>query len=96
MAFRIEQRGSAVRFAVRVQPRAARSELAGEHGGALRVRVAAPPVEGEANKELVRFLAAALGVPRSAVRIVAGQTAREKRVEVEGVSAADVARKLAG
>jgi len=92
MNLRIEERGGAVRIPVRAQPRASRSEIAGEHDGALRVRLAAPPVEGAANDELVRLLARVLGVPRSAVRIVAGERGRTKIVEVEGVDAATALR----
>jgi len=96
MAIRFEQRGDAVRIPVRAQPRASRSELAGEYDGALKVRLAAPPVEGAANEELVRFLARLLGVPKSAVRVVSGETGRNKMVEVEGVAVDDVARVLGG
>ena len=74
----------ALTFAVRVVPRAARSEVVGAHDGALRVRVAAPPVEGAANEELRRTLARALGVPLRAVEIVRGQTAKTKQVRVTG------------
>ena len=59
-------------FKVQVVPRASRSEIVGEHNGALRVRIAAPPVDGAANEELVRLLARALRVPRSAVEITRG------------------------
>jgi len=90
----IEERGGTIRFAVRAQPRASRSEVVGEHGGALKVRLAAPPVDGEANDELVRCLARWLDVPRGAVRLVAGATGRNKVVEVEGVGAAEVRRAL--
>ncbi len=83
-----------MRLSVRAQPRASRSELAGEHDGALKVRLAAPPVEGEANRELVRFLAKLLGVARSRVTVVAGETGRSKVVEVEGLTAEDVQRVL--
>ena len=75
-----------VSFTVRVVPRASRSEIVGEADGALRVRIAAPPVNGAANDELVRVLARALGVPRSAVAITAGQTSRLKRVAVSGLA----------
>jgi uncharacterized protein (TIGR00251 family) len=70
---------------VRVQPRASRSEIVGVHGGALKVRVAAPPADGAANDALISVLAAAFGVARSRVRIVAGPAARLKTVEVEGI-----------
>ena len=87
---RIEQREDGVRLWVRVQPRASRTELAGELDGVLKVRIAAPPVEGEANRELVRYLAKLLGVAPSRVRVASGERGRGKTVEVEGVSVAAV------
>jgi uncharacterized protein (TIGR00251 family) len=75
-------------FKVRVVPRASRSELVGEHDGALRVRIAAPPVDGAANDELVRLLAQAFGVPRSAIDITGGHAAKLKTVCVTGGRAA--------
>jgi uncharacterized protein (TIGR00251 family) len=78
----------AITFAVRVVPRASRSCVAGEHEGALRVRVAAPPIEGAANEELMRFLARALDVPPRAVEIVSGHTSKTKRVRVHGATPA--------
>lgn len=83
-----EESGHAISFAVRVVPRASRSEVAGEHDGALRVRVAAPPVGGAANEELTRTLARALKVPERAVEIVAGHHSKTKRVRVAGADAA--------
>ncbi len=90
----VEQRGADVRIRVRVQPRASRTEVTGEHDGALRIRVAAPPVEGEANEALVRFLSKRLRVAASRVTVVSGSASRTKQVEVEGVDAGDVARLL--
>ena len=84
-----------VRLRVRVQPRASRSEIAGVHGDELRIRLQAPPVDGAANEALVRFLAEALGAPRSAVEIVAGFASRSKTVVIRGVAEADAARRLA-
>ena len=72
-------------FKVQVVPRASRSEIVGEHNGALRVRIAAPPVDGAANEELVRLLARSLRVARSAVEITAGHSAKLKTVCVAGV-----------
>jgi uncharacterized protein (TIGR00251 family) len=69
-----------------VQPGAKRTEPAGLHGDALKLRVAAPPVDGAANAAIEEFLARRLGVPRRAVRLVAGASGRRKRVEVDGVS----------
>jgi len=83
-----------VRIAIQVQPRASRTELAGLHGEALKVRLAAPPVDGAANDALIRFLAETLGVPRAAVTITSGQGGRRKSVAVTGLSVAEVARLL--
>lgn len=82
------------RLTLHVQPRARRTEVAGLHGAALKVRLAAPPVDGAANDELVRFVAERLGVPRRAVRLVAGAGARRKVVEVDGVAADEAVRVL--
>lgn len=84
-----------IRLAVQVQPRASANELAGRHGDALKVRLQAPPVEGAANEALIRFLAERLGVPRAAVRIVAGPASRRKTVLVDGISPAEAGRRLA-
>ena len=83
-----------ITFQVRVVPRASRSEVAGEHDGALRVRVTAPPVDGAANDEVVRILAKALGVSRSSVEIKSGHTSRVKQVRVSA-PVAQVLQKLA-
>jgi hypothetical protein len=90
----LEERDDAVRIRVRAQPRAARTELAGEHGNALKIRLAAPPVDGEANRELCRFIAKRLGVAPSLVRVVAGESSRDKTVEVAGADAARAAAAL--
>ena len=83
-----------VRLAVRVQPRAAQTKLAGVHGGELKVCVTAPPVDAAANEALVRFLAQHLEVPRSVVRIIRGQTSRHKLIHVGGVTSEQVLKKL--
>ena len=80
-----EKDGSLI-FKVRVVPRASRSEIVGAHDGALRVRIAAPPVNGAANDELVRMLARAFKVSRNAVEITAGQTSKLKEVAVRGIA----------
>lgn len=79
-----------VRLQVQVQPRAARTELVGLLGDALKVRLAAPPVEGAANEALVRWLAGVLKVPRASVVIASGVSSRRKVVLVEGASVARV------
>ena len=90
-----EEGGSLV-FAVRVVPRASQTAVAGEHDGALKVRVAAPPVEGAANAELVRFLAKRLGVSANSVEIVGGHTSKSKVVRAAGAKAADLLRLAEG
>jgi uncharacterized protein (TIGR00251 family) len=80
---------------VRVQPRASRTELAGERDGRLLIRVTAAPVEGKANAVVRALLAKRLRVPRGSVRIASGQTGRDKRVIVEGLSTAEAQRRLA-
>jgi uncharacterized protein (TIGR00251 family) len=87
---RVQVRGSTVRISVHVQPRAARSEIVGLHGAALKVRLQAPPVDGAANEALVALLADRLGVARRAVKVVAGASSRAKTVEVEGTTEAAV------
>jgi uncharacterized protein (TIGR00251 family) len=79
---------------VRLTPRSARDEVLGVEGNVLRARVTAPPVEGRANEALLRLLSAALGVPKSSLRIVRGQRSREKLVAIEGLDAAEVRRRL--
>jgi uncharacterized protein (TIGR00251 family) len=85
--FTVSERDGAVRFAVRVRPRSSRPGVDGLHGDALKVRVGAAPVDGAANAAVVEVLAAALGVPRRAVRIVAGDSSRSKVAEVDGIGA---------
>lgn len=77
-----------------VQPRAARTEVDGRHGDAIKIRIAAPPVDGAANEELIRFLAKALSLPRSAVRLTGGATGRRKTVEIGGMSRAEAEQRL--
>ena len=71
---------------VHVQPRANRSEVAGRHGDAIKVRICAPPVDGAANEELTRFIARRARVPKRAVSILSGVTGRRKRIAIEGIS----------
>lgn len=77
-----------------VSPGAARSELVGRHGPGWKARIGAPPERGKANRALEALLADALGVKRSRVAVIAGQTSRRKIVEVEGLEAPEVVRRL--
>ncbi|MGD9792166.1 MAG: DUF167 domain-containing protein [Acidimicrobiia bacterium] len=73
---------------VHAQPGATRSQIVGRHGDAIKVKLAAPPVDGRANAELCRFVAGVLGVRPGAVELVSGESSRSKRLRVTGVNPA--------
>ena len=79
---------------VHIQPRASTTEYVGIHGDAIKIRVAAPPVDGAANDELIRFLARQLSIPASSVQIRSGASGRHKRVLVKGITAELVRARL--
>ena len=83
-------------MAIRLQPRASRDRIQGERGGAVAIQLKAPPVDGEANAALLRFLAAQLGVSVAAVKLVRGATSRSKWIRVEGWTADQVRAALLG
>ena len=80
-----EKDGSII-FPVRVVPRASKSEIVGEMGGALKVRIALPPVDGAANAELVKILSKKFDVSKGAVEILTGQTSKVKQVKISGAN----------
>jgi uncharacterized protein (TIGR00251 family) len=86
--------GGGVVLELVVQPRASRTRVVGEHDGRLKLQLAAPPVDGEANEALVEFLARALGVRRAEVTLLRGETGRRKTVRVAGVTAATATASL--
>ncbi len=86
--------GDGVILSLHIQPGAKKTEIAGLHGEALKIRLAAPPVDGKANASLIEFLARQLGVTKSAVELLSGDTSRAKRVRVGGVNTATAAEKL--
>ena len=90
----VSETDGGVRIRLLVQPRASRTELLGVQGDAVKIRLAAPPVDGAANEELIRFLASALGLPRRAVTVTQGQTSRRKVVTIVGTSTDAVSRLL--
>jgi len=83
----ISEKDASISFTVRVVPRASKTEFAGELEGAVKVRVASPPVDGAANGELIKLFAKTLGVGKSNVEIVAGQTSKTKRIRITGSTA---------
>jgi uncharacterized protein len=91
-----EASAKAARLDVRVIPRAPRTVVDGTRGGAILVRLAAPPVDGAANEALIAFLADALDLPRRSIRIIAGETSRDKRVRIEGMDEATARSRLLG
>ena len=89
MAWARDEPGAAV-LELLVQPRASRTRVVGEHDGRLKIQLAAPPVEGEANRALLEFLAGALRVRRADLLLVRGEAGRRKTVRVMGRTAAQV------
>ena len=86
MPVEIEERNGSVTFNVRVIPGASKSEIVGEYDGALKVRIASPPVDGAANAELIKLLAKRFRVSKSNVEIVRGPTSKNKRIKIANLS----------
>ncbi len=84
-----------VRISIRVKPRASRSRILRAEGLSIEASLAAPPVDGAANAELIAVLASALSVSKSSLRLVLGETSKSKVVEVTGLSFGEAARRLA-
>ena len=91
---KLASKDSGVTFVVRVQPRATKSGVAGELDGVLKIRLAAPPVEGRANEELIRLLAELFDAPRQRIAILSGQNSKNKVVVVSGISVDEAERVL--
>ena len=86
----INEKNGAVIFKIRAQPRAAKTEMVGEYSGALKLRIAAPPVDGKANDEVVKFFSKLFEVPNRNVEIVSGESSRDKIIRILNVSMARV------
>ena len=91
-----ESNGEAVLLSLHIQPGAKKTAVVGLHGEALKIRLAAPPVDGKANQALVEFLAASLMVTKSRIDLVSGVSSRTKRIRITGVTAAAVRHSLLG
>lgn len=87
--------GDGVALTLHIQPGAKRSECVGEHGSALKIRLAAPPVDGKANEALLQFIGEKLGIPKRQIELISGATSRAKRVRVTGLAAEAIAKRLA-
>lgn len=90
----LNEKDNAVTIRIRVQPRASRTEIAGEHAGAIKLRVAAPPVDGKANEECRRFLAKQFKVSATSIEIISGDSSRNKVIRVSNISAQRVLEAL--
>lgn len=91
---KLTARDNTITFTVRVQPRASRTAIVGELDGALKLRLAAPPVDGAANEELIRWLAKFFDVSRAAIEILSGATAKQKLIRISGVQPTAAEQKL--
>lgn len=92
----LTRRADGVHLAVKLQPRASRQQIAGVHGGELKISVTAPPVDAAANRALIQYLAELLNVSRSQIVLLRGQTSRHKTLCVKGLSAEQIEEKLQG
>ena len=91
---RITEKDGGVEFDVRVVPRSSKSEVVGEHDGALKVRIASPPVDGAANAELVKILAKKFDVAKGDVCLIAGRSSKTKRVRIANLSPSGVRKAI--
>ena len=91
---KVNETSAGVTFTVRVQPRARRNAIVGEFGDALKVALAAPPVDGKANAACIRLFAEALNLPRASVAVASGHASRNKVIRVRGITAAECEKRL--
>ena len=88
--YRLDNSGQRLTLTLHVQPGARVTSVAGLHGGALKIKVAAPPVEGQANAECIRFLSDILGIKKKQVKILSGHRSKKKTIAIEGIRRKDV------
>jgi len=86
MPVHLTEKDGGIVFDVRVVPRASKSEIVGAHDGALKVRIASPPVDGAANAELIKLFSKRFGVSKGDISIVAGETSKNKRIKIANLS----------
>ncbi len=90
----ITQSGKDVILTLHIVPRSSKTEICGEHGNALKIKLQAPPVEGKANKALIEFLSGTFDIPCNCISILSGDTGRSKRIQISGISEEDLLSKL--
>lgn len=89
MSWITDSKGGAI-IQVHATPRASKTQIQGLHGDALKIRLQAPPVDGKANDTLIEFLAATLGISKRQITLLSGQTSRQKRLNLQGITASQV------
>jgi hypothetical protein len=89
-----KQTAEGVEISLYIQPKASKTEIIGEHNGLLKIKIKSPPVDGQANAEVIEFLSKSLGIPKRQVEFLKGDKSREKKVRVLGVSLEHVRRTL--
>jgi uncharacterized protein (TIGR00251 family) len=94
MTIRITPIAQGVCLEVQVQPRSSRNQVVGEQDGRLKIKLTAPPVEGEANQALINFLAHLLELPRRNIKLLKGESSRHKLIEISGLNAEALLEKL--
>lgn len=82
----VNEKNGTVTFKIRAQPRAAKTEMVGEYAGALKLRIAAPPVDGKANDEVIKFFSKLFEVPNRNVKIVSGDSSRDKIIRIHNIT----------
>ena len=90
----IQETGEGLEFRLHVLPRAKRCEIAGVHGGALKVKITAPPVDDAANRAIIQYFSTLLGIPKSSVQILSGSKSRDKKLEIRGLRLQDFLQRL--
>lgn len=92
--FKVTETGDGVRFEVKVQPRSSRNQITGIVNGVVKLKLTAPPVEGEANQALIRYFSDLLGVAKNHVSLVKGQSSRNKLIEITGITKEQLLRTI--
>ncbi len=90
----ITEKDGTIIFDVKVVPRSSKSEIVGELGGALKIKLKSPPVDGAANAELIKVLSKTFGISKNEIEIIGGQTSKDKKIKIQNLPAEDFEKKL--